>query len=176
MGACDFYTEATGKTATEAYRNACQEAAARNGHQDGYSGDIQTSCGFQHFELPKGVNAAQALRWAELMQDAARAESQARDDDQQADWDGCQPSRRDDLRKRAAKSRQEAARTEKRVPAAHRALARRIHETGDEKRGRAVCIEITGKAKSEWRKRHTYGNQAPKRGLRLFVFCGTAAC
>lgn len=46
MGAHDFTTRAKGMTAREAYANARAEASAENGHQDGYSGDIQTTSGF----------------------------------------------------------------------------------------------------------------------------------
>ena len=31
----------------DAYRDACEEANAYNGHQEGYSGDIQTTSGFR---------------------------------------------------------------------------------------------------------------------------------
>lgn len=54
MGAHNFYDEATGKTAKEAYRNAKDEANARNGHQEGYSGDIQTTSGFRMVTLKEG--------------------------------------------------------------------------------------------------------------------------
>jgi hypothetical protein len=46
MGADTFEAHATGRTPAEAYANACAEARDRNGHRDGYSGDIQTTSGF----------------------------------------------------------------------------------------------------------------------------------
>jgi len=54
MGAHNFYDEATGKNAKEAYQNARSEARDRNGHQDGYSGDIQTTSGFKMVTLKEG--------------------------------------------------------------------------------------------------------------------------
>jgi len=42
MGACMFHTTGYGKTVREAYNDARDEASFENGHQDGYSGDIQT--------------------------------------------------------------------------------------------------------------------------------------
>jgi hypothetical protein len=46
MGAQNFETTAFGKTIEEAYIHACNEASFENGHQEGYSGDIQTTRGF----------------------------------------------------------------------------------------------------------------------------------
>ena len=51
MGACVFWTVGHGETAKEAFRDACDEANAENGHQDGYSGDIQTCSGFTEITL-----------------------------------------------------------------------------------------------------------------------------
>jgi hypothetical protein len=46
MGGCNFATTSFGKTVQDAYANACGDANARNGHQEGYSGDIQTTDGY----------------------------------------------------------------------------------------------------------------------------------
>ena len=51
MGACPFQTVGYDDTAKEAYRNAVENAGAENGHQDGYSGDVQTTQGFEEVEL-----------------------------------------------------------------------------------------------------------------------------
>jgi len=55
MGAHNFITYAKGKTPAEAYKNACDEGRDENGHQDGYSGDIQTTRGFAMVTVPAGV-------------------------------------------------------------------------------------------------------------------------
>lgn len=46
MGATNFGTIAFGKTAMEAYKNACSEAVSYYGHQEGYNGTISTTNGF----------------------------------------------------------------------------------------------------------------------------------
>jgi uncharacterized protein YqgV (UPF0045/DUF77 family) len=47
MGACQFKVRYFGKTADEAYRNACDDAEEEYGHQDGYNGTISTTHGFR---------------------------------------------------------------------------------------------------------------------------------
>ena len=48
MGACVFSELVVVKgDAREAYNTACEEANYENGHQQGYSGDIQTTSGFR---------------------------------------------------------------------------------------------------------------------------------
>ena len=47
MGACQFKVRYFGKTADEAYRNACDDAEEEYGNQDGYNGTISTTHGFR---------------------------------------------------------------------------------------------------------------------------------
>ena len=47
MGACQFEVRSTGKTADEAYKNACDDAEDECGHQDGYNGTISTTHSFR---------------------------------------------------------------------------------------------------------------------------------
>ncbi len=47
MGACQFKVRYSGKTADEAYRNACDDAEEEYGSQDGYNGTISTTHGFR---------------------------------------------------------------------------------------------------------------------------------
>ena len=47
MGATQFKQRNTGKTASEAYRKACEIAEEEYGHQDGYNGTISTTAGFR---------------------------------------------------------------------------------------------------------------------------------
>lgn len=47
MGACQFKVRYFGKTADEAYRNACDDAEEEYGTQDGYNGTISTTHGFR---------------------------------------------------------------------------------------------------------------------------------
>lgn len=47
MGATQFKTRSSGKTAEEAYNKACEIAEEEYGHQDGYNGTISTTHGFR---------------------------------------------------------------------------------------------------------------------------------
>jgi hypothetical protein len=47
MGSSWFCNQSRGKTITEAYNNAVEDAADENGHQQGYSGDINSTHGFR---------------------------------------------------------------------------------------------------------------------------------
>jgi hypothetical protein len=47
MGACQFKTRSSGKTAEEAYNRACEVAELEYGSQDGYNGTISTTHGFR---------------------------------------------------------------------------------------------------------------------------------
>jgi hypothetical protein len=47
MGACTFRTTRRGKTMSDAYRDACDDAQEEYGHQEGYNGTISTTHGFR---------------------------------------------------------------------------------------------------------------------------------
>lgn len=47
MGAVDFTRKARGANMQEAYRNAIEEARDEVGHQEGYSGDINSCDGYK---------------------------------------------------------------------------------------------------------------------------------
>ena len=47
MGACQFKVRSSGRTAEEAYKEACDEAEQEYGSQDGYNGTISTTHGFR---------------------------------------------------------------------------------------------------------------------------------
>lgn len=47
MGATNFQISYRGRTMSEAYSDACADAIAENGHQDGYNGTISTTSGFK---------------------------------------------------------------------------------------------------------------------------------
>ena len=65
MGAQDFVTEAWGRTPTEAYRLAVEDALYQYGH-DPYNGTISTTGGYVEALLPDGFSVEQfiALVWA----------------------------------------------------------------------------------------------------------------
>ena len=51
MGACDFETVGYGKTASEAFRNAVEDAQYQHGH-GGYSGTIAEKHSFKEVSVP----------------------------------------------------------------------------------------------------------------------------
>jgi hypothetical protein len=53
MGACNFETQASGKTAADAYNAAVRDAQYEYGH-DGYNGTISTTGGFKMFRQTIG--------------------------------------------------------------------------------------------------------------------------
>ncbi len=58
-------------TANEAYREACDDMNCENGHQDGYSGDIQTSCGFSKRSDNPRYGTKSFEKWEEkILEDA----------------------------------------------------------------------------------------------------------
>jgi len=75
MGAVDFQTKASGKSAREAYKNAVEEANAYSGHQDGYSGDIQTTEGFRHVPSPEAPTLGERLRHARKLAGLKQSEA-----------------------------------------------------------------------------------------------------
>lgn len=58
MGACDFWTQAQGKTAAEAFDKAVEEARYECGH-GGYTGTIAEKRGFVMVTVPAGKDPGQ---------------------------------------------------------------------------------------------------------------------
>jgi len=69
MGATNFSTTIVGKfrTSRDAYREACREANDYNGHQDGYSGDIQTTSGSKLYKDAPRYGTTKYWKWVEEM-------------------------------------------------------------------------------------------------------------
>jgi len=138
MGATNFSMTVAAKTVDEAYRVANEMARDYNGHQDGYSGDIQTTNGFVEFKLRPRLSVEKFERWV---------------------WDCVFEPEGAFLKRRGIQDHD--------VP-----LIRRAAVVANEKWGRCVCVEITGKAATDWKKSHGY---AGKRGVRVYKFFGTGA-
>ena len=67
MGAWMAERVVTGKTANEAWNKARRDASEENGHQDGYSGDVNSGgYGFVKVDLPKGCSYK---KFHELLED-----------------------------------------------------------------------------------------------------------
>jgi hypothetical protein len=60
MGAQQFVTEATGKTAEEAFAAAVEDARYMHGHR-GYTGTIAEKCEFATVEVPAGVDPSEFI-------------------------------------------------------------------------------------------------------------------
>ena len=156
MGADTFQTISFGPNATEAFRNAQEEARYEHGHH-GYTGTIAEKDGFELLALPPRVTARKFLGWLEAYETAAWATQEA----QQA---FSSDPRRKDAAKRAAAAR-------KAFPAKHEALLARAYRIHDDKWGPALALELTGAEKTKMKAR--YGRKGA-RG-RAFIFAGFAS-
>jgi len=69
MGATIFSTTLVGKfkTSRDAYRKACQNANDYNGHQEGYSGDIQTTSGSFLYKNAPRYDTDKYWKWLDDM-------------------------------------------------------------------------------------------------------------
>jgi len=67
MGAQTFSTTIIGKfrTSRDAYREACREAIDYSGHQEGYSGDIQTTSGSHLYKDVPRYDTRKYLNWVD---------------------------------------------------------------------------------------------------------------
>jgi hypothetical protein len=157
MGATNFSTVAFGKTAADAFRNAVNEARHWAGNE-GYTGTIAEKDDFIFIGTPKGVRYESMLKWAGLACSAIYAEDEA-----EADWN-------DKATRKAAAKRAKA--TWAKIPPKHRGLARDMAEISDgDKWGPCLCLEITGKAAADLRKRCGYKG---KQGS-FYYFAGLAS-
>lgn len=169
MGACDYQTTASGRTLREAYENARAAARAENGHQEGYSGDIQTSCGVREFEVPARCSAHKLLAYAEAAQQADWYQEQIREADQDARrW----PEQAQHFAKQKKAAEQGRAKALKRIPERYAPLARQIAGYLDAKCGPAVALQVTGKAATEYKRIHGGSGTRAK----VWIFAGTARC
>lgn len=75
MGAVDFQTTATGFTPSEAFRAARKQAEAYNGHQHGYSGDIQTCEGYRVVDSPETPKLGEWLKRARKLAGLTQGEA-----------------------------------------------------------------------------------------------------
>ena len=148
MGACEYGTYGFGKTADEAYRSACDEARRENGHQEGYSGDIQTSCGFK-------MGSTDGLRWTSFMK-------------KMNELSVANYTRRDEFISEAKRTKAEAKWSSAKIH------FRDMVKLADEKHGPALCVEVTGKVATDMKlDRFGKGNG---HGMKVFYFTGTASC
>lgn len=178
MGACDFTQVAFGKTASEAFDRAHNQATYMHGH-GGYSGTLAEKHGFVEFALPPRVSAEKFLGWLYDADSAGEVEY-ARDDLRRAEQYAAQriPGKILDAKRwvaRAKKHLREAERDQARFAkkvGPHAQLVQRAHQVWDDKWGPAVAIQLTSAAD---RKRYLYNGDKPRRGEKAYLFCGLAS-
>ena len=122
MGATSFERRGFGKTIKEAFVMAKEEATDELGHQDGYSGDLNSKHTWEQVLVPKGVNPLKYLRWIEIAADSLYEEEEK--------------AKKRILRK---------------VPAHHQPMVLRYAKTYRDKYGKALGVKIKGKEAAEYR-------------------------
>jgi len=122
MGASHFQRHGFGKTIKEAFIMAEEEATDEFGHQDGYSGDLNSKHAWEEVLVPKGVNPLKYLRWIETAADSLYEEEEK--------------AKKRILRK---------------IPAHHQSMVLRYAKTYRDKYGKALGVKIKGKEAAEYR-------------------------
>jgi hypothetical protein len=176
MGAWMTEQVASGKNANDAYRNAIANATAEHGHQDGYSGAINSKGnGFLMVDLPKGVTYS---KFIEVLEDS----------NDHYEIDTFHLNHLLQLERGGKKGLKGAIAKERRIVEKQRiAKAKfdaKVEKMGfydfdgmamafNDKWGSPLCIEISNhiaKQNYSW----AYNNK--KRGEKIFVFFGYAPC
>lgn len=182
MGADNFETRATGRTAREAFRSAREEAGYESGH-GGYSGTIYEKHEYVLFTLPPRLTVKRLLHLVSEVEYEGVADN----------WNLQQAKRyaatapKGQVRKAKAALRQaerDHAKSVKRAERFWKALSpevadlvRRVAEVANgDKWGPAAAVELRGKELAEYKAaRKTYGYSPVKRGEKVFVFFGYAS-
>ena len=122
MGATHFERFGFGKTIKEAFVMTKEEATDELGHQDGYSGDLNTKAAWEQVLVPKGVNPLKYIKWIEIAADSLYEEEEK--------------AKKRILRK---------------IPVHHQSMVLRYAKTYRDKYGRALGVKIKGKEAAEYR-------------------------
>ena len=178
MGAAFTEQIGTGKTAAEAFAKAVSDAAAEYGHQEGYSGAINSGgYGFSLITMPPRFTYTKLQRLIEDYDDAKNGVYYARESVKNFSPGGFHHGRRGwkgNLRKAQTelrKAERTMAKIEKQIPAALAYKFDGLVEAYQDKWGDYLAVELRG---SEAKR---YGSYATKRrGEKLFVFFGYAPC
>lgn len=156
MGATDFMDIGQGKTASEAFRNAHDNATWEHGH-GGYTGTVAEKGGFVLLTRPPRVSARKVVDTIGL----------AVLHDANIHYSSHTPKREVD------KMRREHKKAYDQVVAWYGAQAESIIRQYDDKWGHALAIEADPTHTKSLRGR--YGEK-PKRGTKYFMFFGLASC
>ena len=123
MGASHFERQGFGKTIKEAYNQTCEELDDEIGHQDGYSGNLNSTRGYREIFAPEGVKPMKYVQWIETAAETL--------------YDGIEP----DKKRRIMKA----------IPEAYHGRVLSYAKIYDDKYGNALGIKLTGKAAKEYR-------------------------
>lgn len=175
MGAWMTSQTGIGKTPAEAYRNAVAAAEAEYGHQEGYSGAINSGGhGFIVVDLPARMTFAKLQA---LLEDADESDlSYWRDEVRYAQQAVAAKTR--GAKGRLAKAQRDLRAAEKRAAKIAAAITKagfssydfgRIAETYHDKWAGYVAVELRGAEKTRY-----LGGRKLRRGERLYVFFGYA--
>ncbi len=179
MGASFTERTATGKSAGEAFGKALRDAQDYSGHQDGYSGDINSGdSSFVLVTLPPRFTYSKLQNLLEESESFGYDIESARErirswspggfynsTGKKRGWKGQLAKARRDL----AKAQRDEARFQAKVPAALRGSFEGYSDQYHDKWGGYLAVELRG---AEARQ---YGaNQRLRRGERLYIFFGYA--
>jgi hypothetical protein len=163
MGACDFITYGFGKDADEAFSRCVQDAQWESGH-GGYTGTIAEKGSFRMFSPPRTRLGAGAL-----------AECAIYGGDTVTEYRKLPPGEKPSGSYRGSYGPDGEmvyyVPVQKKLPPAVLEWVQRVHPKVQDKWGPAGCIEVTGKAAQEYRKRAGLKGRKGK----VFVFFGLAS-
>jgi hypothetical protein len=176
MGSWLAERRSSGRNAAEAWRRAVEAAQAENGHQDGYSGDINSGGhGFTLVALPPRYTYAKLQSLLEDLSDGGSVEWAA---ERVANWrpggfynqSGKVRGWKGQLRKAEAELKRERARHERLLRKAPAGLdVEALAEAYGDKWGDYLAVELRGAEAKR------YGGTR-RRGEKTYVFFGYAPC
>lgn len=126
MGATSFEIRGFGKTIKEAYNQTIEELDEEIGHQDGYSGNLNSARGYREIFAPEGIKPMTYVNWIETASETL--------------YDGIEDS--------------EKQRIMKVIPEAYHGRVLSYAKIYDDKYGKALGIELKGKEAKEYRERN----------------------
>ncbi len=177
MGAWATTQVAAGKSMRDAYNSAVAEAAAEYGHQEGYSGAINSKeHGFVPVVLPPRFTFDKLLRLLEDYGDAQQGVGSARYYVEAWSTGGFHGAR--GAKGKLKKAKADLARAEKRldrvkrsVPAALAPKMDSLAETYHDKWGPPLAVELRPTEAKRYR-----AGRDKRRGEKVYGFCGYAPC
>lgn len=178
MGAWMTEQVASGKTASEAYRRARSDAQAEYGHQEGYSGAINSKDGgFVMVDLPGRCDYRKFVDLLHDFEETSYIDTFRLSHLLELERGGKKGLKGQIAKERKAVERQkkERAKVVAKIEAAGFDLYtfERLAETFNDKWGSPLCVEFSAHLAKKFYP-NTYANK--RRGEKIFVFFGYAPC